>query len=200
MELMMPTAPRLAQPLVWMDLEMTGLDPDRDRILEIAVVVSDGALSELVEGPDLVIHQPPSVLAGMDEWNTRHHGESGLTDRVAASKVDEAAAQEQVLTFLRQHVGEASAPLAGNSVHQDRAFLRRWMGGVHAFLHYRNVDVSTVKELARRWAPEVLEAAPVKTGNHRALDDIRESIRELAHYRTRLGPAWQPGSGTSGVG
>jgi len=192
METIMPTAPLLTQPLVWMDLEMTGLDPDRDRILEIAVVVSDGALATLVEGPDLVVHQSPLVLAGMDEWNTRHHGDSGLVARVAASALDEGAVEEQVLVFLRDHVAEGVAPLAGNSVHQDRAFLRRWMPRLHDWLHYRNVDVSTVKELARRWAPEVLAAAPAKAGNHRALDDIRESIRELAHYRAFLGPRWQP--------
>jgi oligoribonuclease len=183
-----------------MDLEMTGLDPDRDRILEIAVIVSDGSLARLIEGPELAVHQPDSVLDAMDEWNTRHHGESGLVQRVAASGLDEVAVEEQVLAFLREHVPEGEAPLAGNSVHQDRAFLRRWMPRLHAWLHYRNVDVSTVKELARRWAPQVLADAPPKAGNHRALDDIRESIRELSHYRLRLGPLWQPDSGDSGSG
>lgn len=196
----MPTEPSLLQPLVWMDLEMSGLDPDRDRILEIAVIVSDGALARLLEGPELAVHQPDSVLNAMDEWNTRHHGESGLVERVAASGLDEGAVEEQVLAFLREHVPEGVAPLAGNSVHQDRAFLRRWMPRLHAWLHYRNVDVSTVKELARRWAPQVLADAPAKAGNHRALDDIRESIRELSHYRSRLGPLWQPDTGDSGSG
>ena len=196
----MPTVPPLAQPLVWMDLEMTGLDPDSDRILEVAVIVSDGSLERLVEGPDLVVHQSTALLDGMDEWNTEHHGASGLVDRVKASNLDESAVEEQVVEFLREHVPEGLAPLAGNSVHQDRAFLRRWMPRLHGYLHYRNVDVSTVKELALRWAPAVLADAPVKEGNHRALDDIRESIRELAHYRTRLGPAWRADSGDPGPG
>ena len=196
----MPTEPPLTQPLVWMDLEMTGLDPDHDRILEIAVIVSDGSLSTSIDGPDLVVHQAAAVLAAMDEWNTQHHGESGLVDRVAASKLDESAVEVQVLDFLREHVPEGVAPLAGNSVHQDRAFLRRWMPRVHDWLHYRNVDVSTLKELSRRWAPGVLEAAPAKAGSHRALDDIRESIRELAHYRAHLGAAWNAESGDSGSG
>jgi oligoribonuclease len=196
----MPTAPPLTQPLVWMDLEMTGLDPDRDRIIEIAVIVSDGSLERMVEGPDLAIHQASETLDAMDEWNTQHHGASGLVDRVSASDLDEGAAEARVMEFLREHVGEGLAPLAGNSVHQDRAFLRRWMPILHGWLHYRNVDVSTVKELARRWAPAVLVEAPVKAGNHRALDDIRESIRELAYYRTRLGPSWRPDSTDSGPG
>jgi oligoribonuclease len=200
MELIMPTVPPLTQPLVWMDLEMTGLDPDRDRIIEIAVIVSGGSLEPLVEGPDLAIHQAAEVLDGMDEWNTQHHGASGLVERVRASDLDEAAAEARVIEFLRDHVAEGVAPLAGNSVHQDRAFLRRWMPRLHGWLHYRNVDVSTVKELARRWAPTVLEEAPVKAGNHRALDDIRESIRELAYYRTSLGPSWRPESEDSAPG
>lgn len=172
-----------SQPLVWMDLEMSGLDPDRDRVLEIAVVLTDGQLEHVEEGPDLVIHQTEVVLANMDEWNTHHHGTSGLVALVQESAVDEDQAQRVVLDWLRERCPAGVAPLAGNSVHQDRAFLRRWMPELHDFLHYRNVDVSTVKELMRRWHPDVLACAPAKAGGHRALDDIRESILELRHYR-----------------
>lgn len=173
----------VSQPLVWMDLEMTGLDPDRDRILEIAVVLTDGQLGEIHEGPDLVVHQSDAVLAAMDEWNTTHHGESGLVELVKRSALDESEVARQVLTWLRERCPAGVAPLAGNSVHQDRAFLRRWMPELHDFLHYRNVDVSTLKELLRRWRPEILASAPPKGGSHRALGDIRESIAELVHYR-----------------
>lgn len=179
----METEVPVSQPLVWMDLEMTGLDPDRDRILEIAVVLSDGQLTEIEEGPDLVVRQSDAVLAAMDEWNTTHHGDSGLVELVKQSPFDEAAVEQQVLTWLRDRCGAGVAPLAGNSVHQDRAFLRRWMPELHDFLHYRNVDVSTLKELLRRWRPEILASAPPKGGSHRALGDIRESIAELVHYR-----------------
>lgn len=196
----MPIAEELSQPLVWLDLEMTGLDPDRDRILEIAVIVTDGALSRVLEGPDLAIHQDDSILSGMDAWNRKHHTESGLVERVAGSEHDAPGAEAQVLEFLREKIEPGLAPLAGNSVHQDRAFLRRWMPRLHDFLHYRNVDVSTLKELARRWAPEVLAEAPPKAGSHRALDDIRESIRELEHYRSRLGEAWDGGAVRPGPG
>ncbi|MFW6067061.1 MAG: oligoribonuclease [Myxococcota bacterium] len=170
-------------PLVWMDLEMTGLDVERERILEIAVLVTDGELNVVAEGPTLAIHQSEALLAGMDEWNTRTHTGSGLVDRVRESGLDEAAAEARVLDFLRSHVREGEAPLSGNSVHMDRAFLRRYMPRLEAFLHYRIVDVSTVKELVRRWYPEAFEARPPKRGNHRALDDIRESIDELRYYR-----------------
>jgi len=189
-EPMMPSDDALLQPLVWMDLEMSGLDPDGDRILEIAVIVTDGKLERTVDGPELVVFQSAAVLDRMDEWNTEHHTASGLVDRVRASSLDEAAVERDVLSFLSPLVEAGVAPLAGNSVHQDRAFLRRWMPGLHEFLHYRNVDVSTVKELARRWAPSVLAAAPAKQGQHRALQDIRESIRELSHYRQNFGEAW----------
>jgi oligoribonuclease len=172
-----------SQPLVWMDLEMSGLDPDRDRILEIAVVLTDGQLVEIEEGPDIVIHQTDDVLAAMDAWNIQHHGESGLSALVRASETEVSVAEQTVLHWLRERCPPAVAPLAGNSVHQDRAFLRRWMPELHDFLHYRNVDVSTVKELMRRWNPQVLSSAPQKAGGHRALDDIRESILELLHYR-----------------
>ena len=170
-------------PLVWMDLEMTGLDPDKERIIEIAVLVTDGELNVIAEGPDLVVHQSDELLAGMDEWNTRHHGESGLTDRVRASTVSEAEAETQIMAFLQEHCEIGQSPLCGNSVHQDRRFLCRYMPKVDEFLHYRLVDVSTVKELCRRWTPESYAKRPAKHGNHRAMDDVRESVEELRFYR-----------------
>lgn len=175
--------------LVWIDMEMSGLDVERERVLEIAVLLTDSELAVVAEGPDLVVHQPDGVLAGMDEWNTTHHGASGLTEAVRASRVGEAEAQERVLAFLAEHCVPRTAPLAGNSVWNDRLFLRRWMPRVEAFLHYRIVDVSTVKELVRRWQPEVAARMPAKKDAHRALDDIRESIAELAFYRRE---AWRP--------
>ncbi len=162
---------------------MTGLDPDQDRILEIAVLVSDGQLSRVIEGPDLVIHQPAEVLDAMDEWNTQHHGDSGLSRTSLASSVDCAEAERQVLDFITPLCEKGQAPLAGNSIHQDRAFLRRYMPKLHDYLHYRNVDVSTVKELLRRWGPAVLEAAPEKSDRHRAMADIYDSMAELQYYR-----------------
>lgn len=175
----MPTAK-----LVWMDLEMTGLDPERERIIEIAALVTDKELNVVAEGPELVVHQDDALLAAMDDWNKKHHGESGLIDRVRASTVSEAAAEEAVVAFMREHAGEGKLPLAGNSIHQDRRFLRRYMPRVDAYLHYRLVDVSTVKELVSRWYPEAYAKRPHKVGSHRALDDIRESIEELRYYRT----------------
>ena len=172
-----------APPLVWIDMEMSGLDPERERILELAVLVTDGDLNVLAEGPELVVHQPDAVLDGMDEWNTEHHGASGLTDRVRASSVSETEAEDQVLAFLQQHCGERQGRLAGNSVWQDRRFLARYMPRIDAYLHYRIVDVSTVKELVGRWLPSVLASAPEKSGAHRALADIKESLEELRHYR-----------------
>ena len=174
-----------ADALIWMDLEMSGLDPERDRILEIAVIVTDGRLESLERGPDLVIRQDAVLLDGMDEWNTEHHGASGLTDRVRASTLDEATAEREILDWLGERCKPGTVPLAGNSVHQDRAFLRRYMPALHDFLHYRNVDVSTIKELLRRWAPGILAAAPTKRGQHRAMGDLEESIRELTYYRDR---------------
>lgn len=170
-------------PLVWMDLEMSGLDPRRERILEIATIVTDSELNVVAEGPEIVVHQPDALLAAMDEWNTTHHRDSGLTERVRASTVGEAEAEERTLAFLRRHCAEGEAVLAGNSIWQDRRFLVEGMPRLLAFLHYRMVDVSSVKELVRRWYPAVLEAAPRKVGAHRALDDVRESIEELRHYR-----------------
>jgi len=172
--------------LVWIDLEMSGLDVERCRILEIAVLVTDGALEVVAEGPELVVHQEDGVLAAMDAWNTEHHGASGLTAAVRASTVSEAEAERQVLEFVATHCPPGTAPLAGNSVWMDRLFLRRYMPALERHLHYRIVDVSTLKELARRWAPDVLERLPPKAEKHRALDDIRESVAELAFYRREL--------------
>lgn len=169
--------------LVWMDLEMTGLDPDRERIIEMATLITDSALEIVAEGPELVVHQPDSLLDAMDAWNTKHHGESGLTDRVRASSITEADAEAQTLEFIAAHCGKRTAPLAGNSIYQDRRFLARYMRELNEHLHYRNVDVSTIKELVRRWHPAIYEAAPAKKEAHRALDDIRESISELRYYR-----------------
>lgn len=174
-------------PLVWVDLEMTGLDPDREVIVEIAVIVTDGQLSVLHEGPDLVLGAEEDVLAAMHPRVKEMHKRSGLTAEIRASELSAAEAEEQVLAFVKRYVPAASsAPLAGNSVHADRAFLKKYMPKLEAHLHYRNVDVSTIKELARRWYPDAVEAAPPKGGGHRALADIRESINELAHYREAI--------------
>ncbi len=177
----------MEQPLVWVDLEMTGLDPARHVIVEIAAIVTDGGLETVVEGPDLVVHQPESALVGMERVVADMHAKSGLTEAVRRSGTRLVDAEAQVLAFVRQHVPEAStAPLAGNSIHSDRAFLRRHMPELDAWLHYRMVDVSTLKELARRWYPKVLDDAPRKDGGHRALADIRASITELRHYREAM--------------
>lgn len=169
--------------LVWMDLEMSGLEVSECRILEIATLITDAELNVLAEGPELVVHQPDAVLDAMNDWNKQHHGASGLTDRVRASTTSEADAERLTLEFVKAHVPERAAPLAGNSVHQDRAFLGRYFPAVERHLHYRNVDVSTVKELVRRWYPTAFEGRPKKKAKHRALDDIRESIEELRYYR-----------------
>ena len=170
------------QNLIWIDLEMTGLDPDRDVIIEMATIVTDSDLNTLAEGPVIAIHQPEEILAGMDEWNTRQHGQSGLTQRVRDSKVGMAEAEAQTIAFLEQWVPKRSSPICGNSICQDRRFLYRHMPRLEGYFHYRNLDVSTLKELAARWAPQVRES--FKKGNtHLALDDIRESIAELRHYR-----------------
>lgn len=169
--------------LIWMDLEMTGLDPDKERIIEIATIITDGRLNIIAKGPQHVIHQSDELLDAMDEWNTTHHGASGLTDRVKKSRIDESTAEEETLSFIGRYCEPRANPLAGNSVHQDRRFLSRYMPRLHDYLHYRNVDVSTIKELGRRWNPEVVQRAPRKSGSHRALEDIEESIAELRYYR-----------------
>lgn len=171
--------------LVWIDLEMTGLDPARERIIEVATLITDGDLNVIAEGPVIAVHQPDSLLEGMDEWNQRTHGGSGLVARVQESEIDTREAERRTLEFLRVYVKPGSSPMCGNSVHQDRRFLEREMPDLLAFFHYRNLDVSTLKELARRWHPQAL-AGFEKRNVHLALDDIRESLAELAHYRKTL--------------
>jgi oligoribonuclease len=171
--------------LIWIDLEMTGLKPDTDSIIEIATVVTDRELDVIAEGPVLAIHQAEEVLARMDEWNQRQHGSSGLVARVRASRVGVAEAQRRTLEFLAPLVTAGSSPMCGNSICQDRRFLARLMPELEHFFHYRNLDVSTLKELARRWAPGVADGF-LKHGAHLALADIHESIAELRHYRARL--------------
>ena len=170
------------QNLIWIDLEMTGLDPDRDVIIEMATIVTDSDLNILEEGPVIAVHQSEEILAGMDEWNTRQHGQSGLAQRVRESTINAAEAEAQTLAFLEKWVPKRSSPICGNSICQDRRFLYRYMPKLEAYFHYRNLDVSTLKELAARWAPQVRDG--FKKGNtHLALDDIRESIAELRYYR-----------------
>ena len=180
-----PVLPPSEHNLIWIDLEMTGLDPDNDRIIEIAVVVTDPQVTMRVEGPVIAVHQSEAILARMDNWNRSTHGKSGLTQRVRESTVTEAEAQTRVLDFLRRHVPKGKSPMCGNSVCQDRRFLARGMPALEAWFHYRNLDVSTLKELARRWAPKVLEGFK-KAQKHTALADIHESIDELLHYRAHL--------------
>jgi oligoribonuclease len=170
--------------MVWMDLEMTGLDPEQDTILEIATIITDKALNIIAEGPNLVVHQDKERLDRMDSWCREHHGASGLSAKVLASDTSMHEAEAQTLDFIRQYVPERTSPLCGNSIHQDRRFLVRYMPALEAYMHYRNVDVSTVKELARRWYPDL--TPPEKRGAHLALDDIRESIEELRHYRQHI--------------
>lgn len=173
------------QNLIWIDLEMTGLDPGSDRIIEVATVVTDSALNIVAEGPVIAIHQPAEVLAGMDEWNQTHHGQSGLIDRVKDSDVDEARAERSTLAFLETYVPRGVSPICGNSICQDRRFLARYMPELEGYFHYRNLDVSSLKELARRWAPEVADGV-IKQGRHLALEDVYDSINELRHYRTHF--------------
>jgi len=171
--------------LVWMDLEMSGLDPERDVIIEIATIITDAELNVVAEGPALAVHQPESVIAGMDEWNQTHHTASGLIERVRRSPVSTLEAEAQTLAFLERYVERNASPLCGNTIWQDRRFLVRYMPVLEQYLHYRNIDVSTLKELARRWRPELL-AGFTKRGAHTALSDIRESIEELRYYRTHF--------------
>ena len=171
--------------LIWIDLEMTGLDPASDQILEIATLVTDKQLNMLAEGPVIAVHHPDAVLAAMGEWCTRQHGQSGLTERVRQSKVDIMDAERQTLEFLRHHLPPNASPMCGNSICQDRRFLARQMPELERFFHYRNLDVSTLKELAKRWAPAT-GAGFTKQSTHLALDDIHDSIAELKFYRERL--------------
>lgn len=171
--------------LVWIDLEMTGLNPDTERIIELAVVVTDPQLQVRAEGPVMAIHQSETLLKGMDAWNTATHGKSGLTDRVRASTIDEAMAEAAVIEFLQRYVPKGKSPMCGNTICQDRRFLARTMPRLEAFFHYRNLDVSTLKELARRWRPALLDGFK-KAQAHTALADIHESIDELVYYRQHL--------------
>ncbi|MDT8386244.1 MAG: oligoribonuclease [Thiogranum sp.] len=171
--------------LIWIDLEMTGLDTAEDAIIEIATIVTDAQLNMIAEGPVLAIHQPDAVLSAMDEWNTRQHGQSGLTERVRNSILNCREAERQTLSFLAQHVDPRASPMCGNSICQDRRFMARLMPELEAFFHYRNLDVSTLKELGNRWAPQLM-AGFIKASTHLALDDVRDSIRELQYYREQL--------------
>ena len=168
--------------LIWIDLEMTGLDPQNDRILEIATIVTDANLNVIEEGPVMAIHQSDEVLANMNEWCVKTHGETGLTERVRQSKINISEAETLTLDFIKKHVDAGASPMCGNTIGQDRRFIYRYMPELHEFFHYRNIDVSTLKELARRWKPELLEQHK-KKGVHLALEDIRESIEELRFYR-----------------
>ncbi|MCT7940731.1 oligoribonuclease [Shewanella holmiensis] len=174
-----------AKNLIWVDLEMTGLEPEVDRIIEIATLVTDQDLNIIAQGPVLAIHQTDAVLAGMDDWNQKHHGESGLIDRVKASQVSEQDAIEQTIAFLSQYVPKGASPMCGNSIGQDRRFLNKYMLELEDYFHYRNVDVSTIKELVRRWSPATMDGF-TKKNTHQALEDIKESIAELQFYRSQV--------------
>jgi oligoribonuclease len=178
--------------LIWIDLEMTGLDTANDHIIEIATIVTDENLNELEAGPELVIRQPRAVMDAMDKWNTRQHGESGLTARVLESRMSTREAEVLTLKFLRKHLRPGKSPMCGNSICQDRRFMARLMPDLEAFFHYRNLDVSTLKILAQRWSPDVA-AGYTKASSHRALDDIRDSIEELRHYRDQFLKDFQNG-------
>ena len=170
------------QNLIWIDLEMTGLEPEHDVIIEMATIITDSDLNILATGPVIAVHQSDALLAGMDEWNTRTHGASGLTQRVRDSQISAAEAEAQTIAFIEQWVPKGKSPICGNSIGQDRRFLCRYMPTLEGFFHYRNLDVSTLKILAERWAPQLKEGFQ-KKGTHQALDDIRESIAELQYYR-----------------
>lgn len=168
--------------LVWVDMEMSGLEPDRDRILEVALIVTDKDLNTIAEGPVLVVHQADAVLDAMDNWNKGTHGKSGLIDKVKASSLDDAAVEAQMIAFMKEHVPARTSPMCGNSICQDRRFMARYMPALEAYFHYRNLDVSTFKELAKRWKPGIMEGFK-KQNKHTALSDIIESIEELKYYR-----------------
>jgi len=171
--------------LIWIDLEMTGLEPDTDRIIEIATLVTDKQLNILAEGPELAVHVSDACLEGMDEWCTNQHGKSGLTQRVKDSKISDDEAAKETIRFLEQYVVKGASPMCGNSICQDRRFLAKWMPELEEFFHYRNLDVSSLKELANRWSPESVEGFQ-KKGSHLAMDDIKDSIAELAFYREKI--------------
>jgi oligoribonuclease len=177
--------PQDAGNLIWIDMEMTGLKPDTDRIIEVALVVTDGDLNTVAEAPVWVVRQSDETLAGMDSWNQGTHGRSGLIAKVKAATQDEAAVEAAALAFLREHVPAKASPMCGNSICQDRRFLARWMPALEDWFHYRNLDVSTLKELARRWKPELMKGIP-KEGKHEALADVYESIAELRYYREQF--------------
>lgn len=180
------------QHLIWIDLEMTGLVPESDRIIEIATIITNTDLQIIAEGPVFAIHQPDRVMKAMDDWNQRHHGASGLIERVRLSGISESDAEKLTVQFLSQYCDRGVSPMCGNSICQDRRFLARYMPELEAFFHYRNLDVSSVKELAKRWRPDIAEGI-TKQSAHKALDDIRDSINELRHYREHFFRTEKPG-------